>query len=66
MLSDSIRPGTKIYYPPKLEELLAWARLFRCARTYGNYLAYARVGCLLVKADDTVVLAVVQWPCVRV
>ena len=51
---DNIKPGSKVYYPPLLEDLLAWARLFRCHRTYSNYLGYARVGCLLVKASDAV------------
>ena len=54
VVSDQIRPGVGTYFPPLLEDLLAWAKLFRCNRTYSNYLGYARVGCVLVKACDKV------------
>ena len=41
-------------FPPKLEWLQAWATLFRNSRTFTNYLGYARVGCLVVKADTSI------------
>jgi len=31
--------------PPKLEQLLVWSRMFRCHKTFGNYLSYVKLGC---------------------
>ena len=33
--------------PPFINELMAWSMMFRCARTFSNYLGYVRLGCLL-------------------
>lgn len=33
--------------PPSINELMAWSVMFRCARTFSNYLGYVRLGCLL-------------------
>ena len=33
--------------PPSLNELMAWSVMFRCSRTFSNYLGYVRLGCLL-------------------
>ena len=32
-------------FPPKLADLLVWSRLFRCHKTFGNYLSYVKLGC---------------------
>ena len=32
-------------FPPSVESLLAWSALFRCSRTFSNYLNYVRLGC---------------------
>ena len=40
--------------PPRAEILAAWASLFRCADTLGNYLGYLRTGCLLLNVDVSV------------
>ena len=50
-LTDSCQLGSKHYFPPSLETLLAWSTLFRCKDTFSNYLNYVRTGCLLVKAS---------------
>ena len=34
--------------PPNIDELLAWSTLFRCSKTFSNYLNYVRLGCELV------------------
>ena len=39
-----------MYLPPTLDELLAWSKLFRCARTYANHVGYLRTGCMVCKA----------------
>ena len=41
-------------FPPTLDGLLVYSSCFRCAATYGNYLTYARVGCLLAGKPDEV------------
>ena len=41
-------------WPPKLEVLLAWSRLFRCSGTLQNYLGYVKTGCMLVMAGTEV------------
>ena len=43
--------GTSVVFPPKLEWVLAWAKLFRCKQTFSNYVGYVKTACLLVKAD---------------
>ena len=40
--------------PPKIDELLAWSTLFRCSKTFGNYLNYVRLGCELVGVSTSV------------
>ena len=40
--------------PPKINELLAWSTLFRCSKTYRNYLNYVRLGCELVSVETSV------------
>ena len=35
-------------FPPTVDTLLAWSALFRCSRTFGNYLNYVRLGCELI------------------
>ena len=37
-------------FPPSVDDLVAWSALFRCHDTFGNYLSYARLGCMLVSA----------------
>ena len=41
-------------FPPRVEWLQAWGRMFRCSGTFSNYLGYAKVGCMLVKQDTSV------------
>ena len=41
-------------WPPSLNGLLSWCRTFRHPKTLSNYLWYARTGCLVAGADDTV------------
>ena len=41
-------------FPPRIEWLQAWSRLFRNARTFSNYLGYVHTGCLVVKAPTDV------------
>ena len=33
--------------PPSIESLLAWSRLFRNAKTFGNYVSYVKLACEL-------------------
>ena len=40
--------------PPKVNELLAWSTLFRCKKTFSNYLNYVRLGCELQSVDSSV------------
>jgi len=40
-------------FPPSADDLVAWSALFRCSRTYTNYLGYARLGCMLVGAPTS-------------
>ena len=42
-----------IALPPAAAELAAWSTIFRCKGTFDNYVAYVRVGCLLVGAART-------------
>ena len=58
-VEDSVG-GTPVFFPPKLEWVLAWAKLFRCKRTFSNYVGYVKTACLLVKAD----VAVFEHPAV--
>lgn len=37
------------FLPPSLDDLLTWSVCFRNATTFGNYLCYLRVRCLLVR-----------------
>ena len=53
VFAESLRDN-QLHYPPSVDELLAWAKLFRCERTYSNYLNYVRTGCLLVRASTEV------------
>ena len=59
IVEDSVG-GTPVFFPPKLEWVLAWAKLFRCKRTFSNYVGYVKTACLLVKAD----VAVFEHPAV--
>ena len=43
--------GNRDLLPPKLEILLAWSMLFRCAGTFSNYLGYVKTACLLCKVS---------------
>ena len=36
--------------PPTLDGLLQWSRLFRCHKTFGNYVAYVKLACEIVSA----------------
>ena len=36
------------YLPPQVDWLLAWSRLFRCARTFQNYKGYVKTSCMAV------------------
>ena len=42
-------PAAKCF-PPEVGILLAWAKTFRCARTYRNYLGYVKTGSMLLQA----------------
>ena len=35
-------------FPPSLDGLLMWSTLFRCSGTFGNYVNYVRVACLVL------------------
>ena len=48
--ADALWGGRRHYFPPVLDDLLAWTTLFRCSGTVSNYLAYVRTACLVVKA----------------
>ena len=37
--------------PPDPDGLLAWSRLFRCHRTFQNYVNHVRIGCALLKVS---------------
>ena len=39
--------------PPTVDELLAWSTLFRCKKTFANYLNYVRLGCELQRANTS-------------
>ena len=43
-----------VVFPPRLEWLQSWALLFRCKKTFCNYLGYTKIGCLIVNADTGV------------
>ena len=49
LLPDTLFPEKDSKLPPRLETLLAWSRLFRCGRTFRNYLGYVRTACLVAK-----------------
>ena len=50
-----VGPGAGVsLFPPRLEWLQAWAQLFRCHRTFSNYLGYVSTGCMLVRASVAV------------
>jgi len=52
--ADAVKPHKKIYFPPELEMLQAWAVLFRSNHTFSNYLGYVRTGCMITRADHAV------------
>ena len=35
-------------FPPEIDDLLAWSRLFRHEKTFGNYVSYVRLACEVV------------------
>ena len=41
-------------WPPPLDGILAWSALFRCRRTFANYIGYLRVCCALTDTDPSV------------
>ena len=49
--TDSFKQGEKLYFPPDVQMLQAWAQLFRHEGTFANYLGYVRTGCMLANAD---------------
>ena len=54
--------GTNVtLFPPKTDWLLAWASMFRCKGTFGNYLGYVKIACLIVRED----VVVFSHPAVR-
>ena len=53
-LPDAIRPGCAVYFPPKLDELVAWTTMFRSIGTLSNYLGYVRTGCIIVEVPVVV------------
>ena len=53
-VSDAIRSGEKSYFPPRLDDLMAWSACFRSGGTFRNYLGYVRTGCIVVGASTTV------------
>ena len=40
--------------PPSLDDLLAYSLMFRCHRTFCNYLGYLRTGCVLAGVSTSV------------
>ena len=42
------------YFPPKLDDLLAWSTLFRCKGTFENYCSHLATACLVVGAAVSV------------
>ena len=60
LVADALKLGRGTYFPPLLEDLVAWSTLFRSADTWSNYCGYVRTGCLLCKAS---VEAHVMAPC---
>ena len=54
LFADSVAPGTKRYFPPSLDTLLAWSVLFRSAETYSNYLSYVKTACVLARESVAV------------
>ena len=51
MVAGAVYPGCTTFFPPQLDALLAWSRLFRCKGTFDNYVSYVKTGCMLVKTD---------------
>jgi hypothetical protein len=49
LLPETLFPEKDSKLPPRLEALLAWSRLFRCGRTWRNYMGYVRTACLVAK-----------------
>jgi hypothetical protein len=59
---NSVRSGLRCYQrfaerilgkkgnelPPTIDELLAWSTLFRCSKTFGNYMNHVSLGCQLL------------------
>ena len=54
IFADACHPGTKMYFPPKANMLVAWAMLFQNVNTLRNYLGFVKTGCLVVGAATTV------------
>jgi len=50
----AIEPSATRFFPPSIDRLLHWSRLFRCAETFGNYLSYLRTACYIVNAETRV------------
>ena len=55
----ALRPHTDKFFPPALEDLLAWSTLFRSRGTFGNYMAHVRTACIVAKASTEVSKSVV-------
>jgi hypothetical protein len=41
------------HFPPTIEGLLSWSRLFRCSRTFANYVAKVRLACHIADVSAT-------------
>jgi hypothetical protein len=54
----AVAPETPSFFPPQLQLLVAWSRLFRVRGVFSNYLGYVKTGCMLVKAPTEVWLRV--------
>ena len=62
-VADACFPGTKAYFPPSLNTLLAWSVLFRSGGTWRNYLGYVKTGCIIVNVDTQVLTMFSRFAC---
>ena len=53
-VADKAFPGTRRYFPPELDHLLAWSTMFQSTGTLSNYFSYVKTACLVVRASTEV------------
>ena len=54
LAAGTLRPNATNYFPPLLDDLLAWSSLFRSHGTFCNYLSYVRTACVVANAPTEV------------